>query len=121
VKKGLIIIGHGSRSGDAVRDFQKVVDLVRDKGLFDTVSGAFMELSKPSIPETVKELVSKQVNEIIVVPYFLYEGIHTKLDIPNLINEISRSYPDVIFKMAKPIGVEPILAEILIDRAKAVQ
>ncbi len=114
----LLIIGHGSRSKDAQNIFNKIVDFVRERSDYDLVEGAHMELCTPTIPDTVNELVEKGVKKIVLVPYFLYEGIHIKEDIPNIIEELSNKYNNVQFKMAKPIGAEPVLAEILISRAK---
>lgn len=119
--KGLIVIGHGSRSRDAVEAFFQVVDLVRKRSDFQSVEGAFMELSKPSIPEVVAGVAQSGVTEIVFVPYFLYEGIHIKEDIPQMIREIAANYPGVSFKLARPIGVEPVLADILLDRAAEVK
>lgn len=121
MKKGLVIIGHGSRSKDAVDAFFQVVEIVRSKGDFETVEGAFMELSAPSIPEVVAKVVGTGVKEVILVPYFLYEGIHIKEDIPQLIEEISKKYSGIKLKLARPIGVEPVLADILLARAKAIE
>lgn len=121
MSKALIIISHGSRSKDAVDAFNQVVDMVRQKDQFQLVAGASMEHSEPNIPQTIAQVAKTGVTEIIFAPYFLYEGIHIKEDIPQLLNEISPNYPNITFKMAKPIGVEPVLADILLDRALAVQ
>lgn len=121
MSKALIIISHGSRSKDAVAAFNQIVDMVRTKGGFDQVSGASMEHCEPNIPQAIAQVAQTGVKEIIFAPYFLYEGIHIKEDIPHLLNEIAPSYPEVTFKMAKPIGVEPVLADILLDRALAVK
>lgn len=121
MKKGLVIIGHGSRSKDAVDAFFQVVEIVRSKGDFEIVEGAFMELSAPPIPEVVAKVVGTGVKEVILVPYFLYEGIHIKEDIPQLIEEISKKYSGIKLKLARPIGVESVLADILLARAKAIE
>lgn len=120
MRRGMIIIGHGSRSQDAATAFFQVVDLVREKSDFHSVDGAFMELCPPSIPLTIERVVATGVSEIVLVPYFLYAGIHIQEDIPGIIAEIAPQYPDVDFKMAQPIGVEPVLADILLARALAV-
>lgn len=121
MSKALIIISHGSRSKDAVSAFNQIVDMVRAKGGFDQVVGASMEHSEPAIPDAIEMVARAGVKEIIFAPYFLYEGIHIKEDIPHMLNEIAPGYPGITFKMARPIGVEPVLADILMDRALAVQ
>lgn len=120
MKKGLLIVGHGSRSNEAQKTFEEVVELVRnrvDKEKYTVVEGAHMEICKPNIPEVVEKIVERNVEEIMVVPYFLYKGMHIKKDIPKTIEKLSEQYKRVNFKLGRPIGVEPLLADILISRA----
>ncbi|MCR6544798.1 sirohydrochlorin chelatase [Dehalobacterium formicoaceticum] len=121
MNKALIIISHGSRSQDAVNAFNQIVELVRAKGGFDQVAGAAMEHNEPTIPQAIAQVTETGVQEIIFAPYFLYEGIHIKEDIPHMLNEIAPDYPDVTFKLAKPLGPESVLADILFERALAVK
>ena len=121
LKTGLLIAGHGSRSKDAQNTFDKIVGFVRELSSYEIVEGAHMELSEPHIPEQIKKMVNEGIEEIIIVPYFLYEGIHIKEDIPEIIKEEKEKYKNIIFKFAKPIGAEPALAEILIKRAQEVK
>jgi len=120
MKRAILIVGHGSRSKDAQNIFNKIVQFVKDKSDYSIVEGAHMELCEPSIPDVVGKMVQNHVEEILVVPYFLYEGIHIKEDIPEIIEELSKKYTGLKFKMARPIGAEPMLADILIDRAKEI-
>lgn len=115
--KGLLIVGHGSRSENAVAAFSQVVDEVRSRGVFGIVEGAHMELAEPGIEDAARSLYEHGVREVVVAPYFLYEGMHLKKDIPELILVLSEKYPDMNFRIARPIGFEPVLADILIKRA----
>jgi sirohydrochlorin cobaltochelatase len=120
MKEILLIVGHGSRSKDAQETFNSVVDMVRVKSEneFFKVDGAHMELAHPSIEEKVKALAAQGVNRILMVPYFLYEGIHIKEDIPELIEKLNEEYPKIEFRLGRPIGKEPLLADLLINRGK---
>ena len=118
MKKFLLIVGHGSRSEDAVKVFNQLVEEVRKKGIYDHVDGAHMEMTKPGIKEMAGELAEKKPDMIIIAPYFLYEGIHIKKDIPEIISELTLTYPEIEFKMARPIGFEPCLADIILNRAE---
>jgi sirohydrochlorin ferrochelatase len=118
MKTALLVVGHGSKSKDAVAVFNRIIEEIRGKSSFDFVEGAHMELSSPGINETVDNLVSKGASTIIIGPYFLYEGMHIKRDIPDIISGMSKKYPDIIFTLAKPIGFEPVLADIILKRAQ---
>ncbi len=121
MNKSLIIINHGSRSQDAVEAFKQIIQMVQAKGAFDQVAGASMEHNEPTIPQAVEQVAQAGAKEIIFAPYFLYEGIHIKEDIPQMLDEIAPNYPGITFKLAKPIGPEPVLADVLLERALAVK
>ena len=116
--KALLIIGHGSKSQEAIATFNKTVDHVRQNAGYEIVSGAHMELAAPCIEESVDVMADNGINEIIMIPYFLYSGIHIKHDIPEIIEELKQKYPQINFKFGNPIGFEPVIADILIRRAK---
>lgn len=118
--KGILIIGHGSKSAEAVSQFEQIVELVRKKSSVKSVEGAHMELAEPGIPEMVAKMVAAGVTKVIAVPYFLYLGNHIKQDIPEILSAQEKLYPQVTFSFAKPLGVEPLLADILIKRAEEI-
>ncbi|MBN2041900.1 MAG: CbiX/SirB N-terminal domain-containing protein [Spirochaetes bacterium] len=118
MKTALLVLGHGSRSKDAIDVFDKIVKRIQEKGDYELVRGAHMELARPDIPEAVSEIAGLGANRVIMVPYFLYEGIHIKKDIPEIIEELKAKYKDIEFIFARPIGFEPLLADILLSRAK---
>jgi sirohydrochlorin cobaltochelatase len=113
--KGTIIIGHGSRSQDAKDIFFKVVDELKLK-MQGMAEGCFMELSEPDIPSTFDKLYSKGVREFTILPYFLFNGIHMKVDIPEILKELKEKYGDVSISITNPIGYHSMLIDILIDR-----
>ena len=117
MKKSLLVIGHGSRSPEATEIFSRIVSLVREKGGYDFVEGAHMSLTRPNIDEAVDILARKNVKEIVVMPYFLYNGVHIKHDIPEIIGEIASRYPDIEIRLAEPIGFDPVMADLIIQRA----
>jgi len=119
MKKAILIVGHGSRSKEAGEIFFQVVDMVKAKLEGTTVMGANMELSPPDIPTVLEEMMKiNKFEEVIVVPYFLYRGIHIKEDIPEILEEMGKKYEGTKFTLGNPIGAESFLADILISRAK---
>lgn len=115
--KGLLIVSHGSRSKDAVNEFNQLVEMVRTQAEGFEVGGAHMELASPDIPTVVASMIEKGVKDITVVPYFLFNGNHIKQDIPELIEQEKEKYPQVAFQITSPIGAEPLMVGILLKRA----
>lgn len=114
--KGVLILAHGSRVESTKNTINQVVDMVREQITDVPIQIAYMEFCDENIEHGVKTLVDKGVTEIKAVPYFLFEGIHIREDIPNEIGEILKKYPNVKLVMGKTLGVDKRLADILVDR-----
>jgi sirohydrochlorin cobaltochelatase len=81
-----------------------------------------MELCSPTLEETIEKIVKedKDITKIGIVPFFLFEGIHIKEDIPEIIEKLSEEYKNIEFSFGKPLGADPILADILLKRAEEI-
>ncbi|MDO5707253.1 MAG: CbiX/SirB N-terminal domain-containing protein [Andreesenia angusta] len=116
--KGVLVIGHGSRAKGTKEIFQETVSKLREKMKEDIVEGCFMELSEPLIPETVDNMYEKGVRKIVVLPYFLFPGIHILNDIPEILRAKKEEHEGLEIEFASPIGYDDKLVEILKDRAE---
>jgi sirohydrochlorin cobaltochelatase len=113
--KGTIVVGHGSRSKDAADIFFKIVKDLK-KRIGGEVVGCFMEISDPNIPSTIDEMYKKGIRDITILPYFLFNGMHIKHDIPEILSDIKDKYEDITISMAKPIEYHSLLIDILSER-----
>ena len=124
----LLIVGHGTslneRSAEAA---QRQVAQIRNKGLYAEVAEAYME-EAPFIADWRKN-TSKQ--SVIVVPFFISDGLHSYQDIPVLLGiesgtspftaaqQIFRHNPHLLdgrkLYYARAIGSEPSMADIILD------
>ena len=118
MKRGLFILAHGSRSPEAKKQLETVVGNIEKKGeaRFQYIESGAMELSKPSFPEGIQNLVDKGAEEIVIVPLFLFFGNHIKKDIPRILEDIKGKHPEVKFTLTKPIGEDPRIVDILIEK-----
>lgn len=116
--KGIIVVGHGSRSEEAKELFLKIVNSLKEKLDNQNVDGCFMEISKPYIPAKIEEMYKSGVREFIILPYFLIPGIHIKEDIPEILAEVKAKYGNITVGMAEPIGYHDKLIEILKERVE---
>jgi len=114
--KGVLIVGHGSRRKETELTLESIVAMAK-KNLVDTpMEVAYMEFSERTIPAGLDSLITQGVDEIAVVPYFLYDGIHIREDIPEALEEYKSAHPGIKIKMGKPLGEDQRLAAILTDR-----
>lgn len=113
---GVLILAHGSRVQKTQDTITAVVDIAKSKLKDIPVEIAYMEFCDVNIAKGLSLLAEKGVTNIKAVPYFLFEGIHIKEDIPNEIGEWLKDNEGITVTMGETLGADPRLADILVDR-----
>jgi sirohydrochlorin cobaltochelatase len=124
----LIIVGHGTglneNSAVAVK---RQVTLLQNQHLYAEVLAAYMEEE----PLVAKWRALTRQTHVVVVPFFIADGLHSYQDIPVLLGieqeptaaasqqEVFRRNPyhvgDRILYYASAIGTEPMFADVILD------
>jgi sirohydrochlorin ferrochelatase len=116
--RAFLLVDHGSRAPEANESLVAVAELVRARvGEGVVVAHAHMEIAAPTVPEAIAALVEKGAKEVVVVPYFLSPGRHSREDIPRLVGDATAAHRGVLFVVAEPLGPHPLLAELVLLRA----
>ena len=118
--KGVLIAAHGSRQKSTEQTLEAVVDMARRKLPGALMEIAYMEFGEKDIPSGLRSLVESGADEIAVVPYFLFDGIHIREDIPEVLKEFGDGHKNIKITMGRPLGADERLASILLDRIKEV-
>jgi precorrin-8X/cobalt-precorrin-8 methylmutase len=113
----VIFAGHGSRALDAAEAMLASIENVRARGLFPIVESGYLELCPPDLPTALKTCVEQGATRVLVVPYFLNNGVHIRRDIPNVIRLAAASYPGLSISIGRPIGLHADLANVMIAGA----
>ncbi len=116
--KYLLIIAHGSRraaSNDEVKLLAEKVSASMSSD--DIVKVAFLELGLPSIPEEINKFIDSNVNELLVLPYFLSAGVHVAKDVPEIIGAAMAQSPGKNFKILPHIGAMDAMVEVVASAA----
>jgi sirohydrochlorin cobaltochelatase len=83
----LFLAGHGTERNENSRTaIERQVELIRANGIFAEVLCGFME-EAPRISDLYSRAASRN---IVVVPFFISDGLHTQEDIPFLLGEPAR-------------------------------
>ena len=118
--KGVLILAHGSRRKETENTLKAVIGALKEEleqtGEVNEIETAFLQFSERNLHAGLKALTDKGVEEIVVAPYFLFEGIHILEDIPDEIAGFTKQYPHIKIRLAKPLGKDKRLAMILKDR-----
>ena len=128
----LFIAGHGTERNDNSRKaIEQQVDFLRSLGGYAAVHGLFME-EAPGIRECYS---LAQTRNIVVVPFFISDGMHTREDIPVLLGEPPRLVQERLASRqptwrnpterngklvwyAPAVGTELLMAEVILDRVR---
>ncbi len=128
----LFIAGHGTgRNANSRKAVERQVELIRALKIYAEVSAVFME-EAPFIKECIATVNTKNV---VVVPFFISDGLHAVEDIPVLLGE-----PERIVKQrlaagqptwrnptekhgrlvwySSSVGTEPLMADVILDRVR---
>lgn len=112
----IIIVDHGSRRSEANEMLHEFVQLFSAHSSYQIVEPAHMELAEPSIAMAFGRCVKQGAKHIVVTPYFLSPGRHWGEDIPCLASEAAERHVDVSFQVTHPIGLHPLMVEIVASR-----
>ena len=117
---GILLLAHGSREGDTELTMQKITEYVKADLKNDMVEEAYLQFRDKNLEKGLESLIKRGAKDIKVVPYFLFQGVHIKEDIPAEIKEFSIKYPDVTITLGRTLGADIRLAQIVADRVREV-
>jgi sirohydrochlorin cobaltochelatase len=128
----LFIAGHGTKRHAGSRQaIQRQVELIRALKLYAAVHEIFMEES-PRIADCYQIVRTKS---LVVVPFFISDGLHVREDIPVMLGEAERIVKQrlavgqptwrnptekngKLVWYAPPIGSEPLVADVILERVR---
>jgi sirohydrochlorin cobaltochelatase len=128
-RAALLVLGHGTpldkRSSEAV---EAQVAALQARGIFAEVHGAFME-TPPKI-EDWREITA--CRDVIAVPFFIADGLHTDEDIPRLLGIAAEMSDAEGYERRNPyeldgrhlyysraVGTDPGMEQVILDQVHA--
>ncbi len=120
-RTALLLIAHGSRQEEANADLHQLATALRLRGCYEIIEVAFLELAEPTIAQGAARCVARGARRVILLPYFLSAGIHVRRDLTEAQTRLAEEHPGVEFRLAEPLGLHPLLVEIVAERARAAE
>ena len=112
----ILLVDHGSRRPEANEQLESIAQLLRDRDPERIVRVAHMEIASPTIAEGIAACVEEGAREIVVHPYLLAPGRHSREDIPSLAAEAAADHPGVTVRVSEPLGVHEKLVDVVLER-----
>jgi uroporphyrin-III C-methyltransferase len=117
-RRGVLVVGHGSRREEANADVREVARLIGVRGRLALIEAAFLEIARPTISEGFTRLVEQGARHVTIHPYFLSPGRHTRGDIPVAVEEAARQHPGITYQITEPLAAHPLVVEASIERIR---
>lgn len=115
---GILIVGHGSRRAEANEDVRAAASRIGEGGSFALVEAAFLEIEHPNIAAGFARLIDRGAREIIIHPYFLSPGRHTRGDLPREVSQVAATYPEISYRITEPLSGHRLVVEAAIERIR---
>ncbi|MPZ65258.1 MAG: ATP-binding cassette domain-containing protein [Pseudonocardiaceae bacterium] len=113
----MLVVGHGSRDADGIEEFWELAAAIRAVSPVPVGFG-FIELASPTVDEAIDALVADGATEIVSVPLVLLSAGHLKNDGPAALARARARHPEVRFRLARDLGIEPRVLDAATDRIR---
>ncbi len=128
----LFVAGHGTEQNENSREaIERQVERIRALHEYADVRAIFIE-EDPRIPECYRLAPTKN---IVIVPFFTSDGMHTQEDIPVLLGEAKRTVQERLAAgqptwrnptekngklvwYAPAVGTDPLIADVILERVR---
>lgn len=113
------VIGHGTRRNNRSQDATRhQADLIRNLKLAHEVVDVYLD-DDPNIPSLYQ---STQAKNVIAVPFFLAEGSHVTIDVPEALGIEFGTVPDSIngreVYYTQPVGTDDAMCRVILELAR---
>lgn len=121
MKKGILLIGHGTRREHGLAEFIRFFEAVKETVNSEStdlcvVRYAFLELQEPTIHQAVESFLADGVKDVVAIPLFLFSAGHMKEDIPALLHDVKKLHPDLSIWLDDSFGEDDVMLTVVRDR-----
>ena len=88
------------------------------QGTYPIVEPCFLELAEPELLAGGDRCAQLGATRVLMIPYFLSDGVHLRRDLTAARDELNRRHPDVEFILGSPLGPHPLLDELVAERIR---
>ncbi len=115
---GILLLAHGSREKDSEDTMREITNMVKAELKIDLIEEAYLQFREVNLEKGLLSLIEKGATDIKIMPYFLFEGVHIREDIPAEIAEFLKSHSGVKITLGKTLGADNRLAQVVADRIR---
>lgn len=111
----MILFAHGARDARWAAPFVRLQQIIQQRQPELAVHLAFLEFMTPNLPDLVALLVADGVQQVQLVPVFLGQGGHVLRDLPQLLAQLQRQYPQLHLHCLPAVGENDAVLQAIAD------
>jgi len=115
---GILLFAHGSPVEEANRGVHDLAEKIAAAGPYRYVRAAFLEGGEPDLLIGVREAAAAGLERLIVIPYFLTDGLHLRRDLPKLVAIAREKHPNFRITVGQSLEGHPLMPSIILGRAQ---
>ncbi len=113
----LILFAHGARDPEWANPMRRVQASIRQQVPGLHVELAFLEFMTPTLLDSAEALIASGIDKLVVMPMFIARGGHLKRELPEMIEALRASHPDVEFFLGGAIGENETVIQAMAEAA----
>ncbi len=115
----LILFAHGARDPEWANPLRRVRAAIRQRLDGVPVELAFLEFMAPNLTDCAAALIGAGASSIVVMPMFIAQGGHLKREVPEMLDRLRSTWPEVQFSLGGAIGENEIVVQAMATAALA--
>ena len=115
----IVLIDHGSRRAEANAQLDELARAVGARFPDARVRVAHLEIAEPPLGEVIDACIAEGAEQVLVHPFFLSPGRHTREDVPRLVDEARARHPGVAIEATGILGLEAGVVDAVVRRIEA--
>ncbi len=114
MRRGLLIIDRGSREQEAKDELNLISAAVKEKGEYQYCSYCFLEVVPPFIGKGIGDALASSLDELVIVPYFLYPGKKVKAAVSDAMS--MQAGTSTKFLVTRPMSMHRTMIDLVRNR-----
>ncbi|MBP9866190.1 MAG: CbiX/SirB N-terminal domain-containing protein [Candidatus Omnitrophica bacterium] len=118
--RAILLLSHGSKSLASQAEVAELGRRIAREGECAYVQHAYLDTAEPLFTNALETLIVRGATQIVVVLHFLNTGNHVTRDIPELLEQARKKYPEIVFYVTRPVGLHPVIPALCSDLIREV-
>ena len=117
MKTAILLFAHGARDPEWASPMRRVQAAIQARAPGETVELAFLEFMSPNLPDCATRLIAEGAEKIVILPMFIAQGGHLKREVPEMLEKLRSTWPQVEFSLDRAIGEEEAVVQVMAETA----